>query len=317
MTQNRDTIQLSDLVQDDVVEIDDNFDAVYSGNRGSSAPGYSTLNGVRWIDSSFAEDQAKFRDGTKGQWINLSHGKEFNLTKWTEAANPSDANTVKINGDRTTELLPDGQPGRMVLIVQPTNGSVYAPVKDATYDSNNDETTLDLSALRSQDLDTGEGVDEFWIGVPQPHNEGGQPRVPYNKRFDNAEWVQTDTELDLTGTNTQTLIDSGTIDAARGGDDVRVLKAVAIVTTAIAANNTTPVVTIRDSADNDSAIIINTFTDGDAVDLARIDELADGDSTTGLDLTSNSLDAEVTTAAADSGTAAGAVKVFVLIAPMV
>lgn len=124
--------------------------------------------------------------------------------------------------------------------------------------------------------------------------------------------LQAQARLDLTGNNTVNILDQYDLPADVGGDQVYVLGAYAVVKEAIAADNTAPVVTLQDSNGNAvGGVAINTFADGDAKEDLRFDEFADGDALTPVDLTAEDLLAKVTTAAADSGTPAGKVDIFV------
>lgn len=123
---------------------------------------------------------------------------------------------------------------------------------------------------------------------------------------------QGDAVLDLTDDSTPasvTLASSGDISASRGGDNFIVTKVYAYVTTTVAADNTAPVVTIQGSTTGaaTTVTIADATADGDVI----IDEVSSADSLTAIDLTSEDLEAEVTTAAADAATAAGECKIIV------
>lgn len=126
-------------------------------------------------------------------------------------------------------------------------------------------------------------------------------------------FLQGDSTLDLTDASTPseaTIASSGAGSASRGADKVVPIQAYCLVTEAVAADSTAPIVTIQDDSGNSSGLTI-TLTDGDAVDDIAFAKVSDGDAMTAVDLTSENLEAEVTTAAADAGTAAGECKVIV------
>jgi hypothetical protein len=166
-------------------------------------------------------------------------------------------------------------------------------------------------------LDSGEGVDELYYGENRADNKGTQPLLPYEKQLEDAFYTVQRGPLDLSGTNQVDLITTSDIPASAGGDAVLPWAIYAVVTTAIAADNTTPVVEVRDNSSNNLGLTINTFADGDSVDTLRLDDQeSDGTALTNHDSTSEKIQAEVTTAAADSGTAAGAVKLLFVAWPM-
>ena len=124
---------------------------------------------------------------------------------------------------------------------------------------------------------------------------------------------QGDSVLDLTDASTPskaTIFSRSDIEAKVGADTVIPVQIHAQVTTEVAADSTTPIVTVQDSGGNSTGLTL-TFTDGDAVDDYATASLGDGTATTPVDLTSENLEVAVTRAAADSSTAAGEAKVLV------
>jgi len=124
--------------------------------------------------------------------------------------------------------------------------------------------------------------------------------------------VQGEAELDLTDdTDTTKLLKQvDDIPLNEGADNV-IIKAIhGDITTTVAADSTEPVVTIQDDSGNSTGATI-TISDGDADGDFVTSSVSDGTAITPVDLTSEDLEAAVTTAAADSGTAAGTVKVLV------
>lgn len=125
--------------------------------------------------------------------------------------------------------------------------------------------------------------------------------------------VQAEAELDLTSTNNSVnvLIQGDDIGAASGADKAYPLKIDGIVTEEIASDSTDAVVQVQDSSNNTTGISITT-TDGDAVDdFVTSGDASDDTALTPVDLTSEDMILKVSTAAADSSTAAGKVKFVV------
>lgn len=123
--------------------------------------------------------------------------------------------------------------------------------------------------------------------------------------------VQGSATLDLTTADSSaTLIPAGSFDAGVGGDVVIPIRIIAYVTTTVAADSTAPIITVEDTAENSAGATL-TFTDGDAAGDIAVASVADGAALTAVDITSEGMQVRVTTAAADTGTAAGEAKVFV------
>lgn len=122
---------------------------------------------------------------------------------------------------------------------------------------------------------------------------------------------QGDATLDLTdATSVATLASSGDLPDGLGGDVVIPVRVFAYVTTTVAADSTAPIITVQDAAGNSAGLTL-TLTDGDAANDIATASLADGATTTAVDLTAEDLQVKVTTAAADAATAAGECKVLV------
>lgn len=89
-----------------------------------------------------------------------------------------------------------------------------------------------------------------------------------------------------------------------------VTKATAFITTALATDTATPVVTIQDEDDVSSGITIADFANADAINDVRLTDTATGDSKI-LFTHDKDIEVKVTTAGTDAGTAAGACRVLV------
>lgn len=124
--------------------------------------------------------------------------------------------------------------------------------------------------------------------------------------------VQAAAELDLTSTNNSAnvLLDTDGLRDVDGGDVAVPIAIHGLVTEAVAADSTAPVVQVQDESNNATGASI-TLTDGDAIDDYVTSAVSDGTAMTPVDLTSENMILKVSTAAADSGTAAGKVKFFV------
>lgn len=123
--------------------------------------------------------------------------------------------------------------------------------------------------------------------------------------------VQAESALDLTSTSsTAILIPQGSFAERDGGDVIIPIAIYAYVTTTVAADATAPIITVQDTSGNSAGATL-TFTDGDAAGDLAFAAVADGAALTAIDNTSEGMRVKVTTAAADSGTAAGEAKVFV------
>jgi len=303
-------IQTSDNAQTDISEIDDNFNSLRSTHAGTSAPSYK-VDGTPWWDTNFNPPKLKLYDNDNSTWVEHGRADQWRITDWT-VGNVSDASTLVISGDRTETLVE----GRMIQVEQPTNGITYAPVDSTSYDSGNDQTTVNIDGLRTQDLDSGEGVDFLYYGQLSNGTDDPLPRIPYEKELDRKTFTIEGPELDMSNTNTVDLLAKGAIDAARGGDSVRVVKIECYVTTSVQADSTTPVVEVQDNSSNNLGLTVNTFADGDAVGVVRLDEVADGDAPTVHDLTSEKIILNCTTSASDDDTDQGKIIPVLTVNPI-
>lgn len=312
MTQNfqKDIPNKDNEVFTDLSDIDTNLMSLLTSFLGSSAPS-SAEEGVFWGDSTPPQrPQPKLHDGSgfndiayQDGWVNKN---------WT-INNVSDGSTFEIDSEVEATLYPNGIKGRMLQIVQPTNGTTYAPVESAT--AGGGTTTVNLANTRTQDLDSGEGVDEIYHGQRRPDLVSSQPEIGYNKLA--REGILTvQANINLASNDTVDLLPQNALEPERGGDSVKFLEARAVVTTTIAADNTTPVVEVQDGNGNE-IMTINTFADGDAVDtLRRTDDDTDGTVLETHDLTNDKIRLKTTTKAADSSSPTGDAAVKVTMMPI-
>ena len=161
------------------------------------------------------------------------------------------------------------------------------------------------------ELDVENGVEIGGSQVIGSDAEMEDDTVPFEAiQNDQSITLQGAAELDLTTASTISLLASGAITAARGGDTLIPLEIVAYITSAVAADSTAPIITIEASDGTDSGLTL-TLTDGDAVGDVAIGKLSDGDAVTAIDLTSNGVQAVVSQTPVDSGTERGTAKVLV------
>lgn len=220
MAQNHDYSAIdfdNDVVEQTLQQISDNWIAFLTCHSGSSAP--SGVNqGAFWLDTSSTPYELKQLDssdswesvlqltslgrdilnnllteqGTVDDLWTTEHNRDgthknpisgdidqFKSVTWTTNS-VSAVDTYTVAGDQTSTLLPDGDKGRMVRLTQPSN-TVISPVENATYDSNNDETTVTLNSNRTADLNTSETIDDHEFGVVGPSESQGLPLLNVSK----------------------------------------------------------------------------------------------------------------------------------------
>jgi hypothetical protein len=294
----------------DIADMDTNFLSLLNSFLGTSAPS-SAEEGLFWADGTPPQrPQPKLHDGSGFNDVGYQDG--WVNKNWT-INNVSDGSTFEINSEVESTLFPNGIKGRMLQIVQPTNGTTYAPVESAN--ASGGTTTVNLANTRTQDLDSGEGVDEIYHGQRRPDLNSSQPEIGYNKLA--REGILTvQANINLATNDVVDLLPQNALEAERGADEVKFLEARAVITTEIAADNTTPIVEVQDG-NNNEIMTIDTFADGDVIDtLRRTDDDTDGTVLETHDLTNDKIQLKTTTKAADSSSATGDAAVKVTMMPI-
>jgi hypothetical protein len=251
MPQNQDYSDLdfdNGVISQELQQISDNFTALMTAHSGTTAP--SGVNqGAFWLDTSGTTYQLK-QLNHNDTWVTIfemdrvgrdivntllqdysrmsdlweqehnfdgSHKTNIsaNISEWIDGTftinSVSAVDTFTVASDQTGVFLPEGQKGRMVEVQQPSN-TIWSPVENATYDSNNDETTVTLGSARTDDLDDTETIDDIRYGTVGPSNEGALPLVSNSKLINSDVTVTAGTAL--SGGGSVSLGDSTTLNVS-------------------------------------------------------------------------------------------------------